>query len=112
MMMTFAHWEKGENVAEYIEREAVKSEITAYFGPEVSQGVLRYLNHIPAADVAAARHGKWIETQVETGDPFGGENYYTIDVYACSECGEMFDISEARNYCPNCGARMDGDTNA
>lgn len=70
------------------------------------------LEDMPDADVAQVRHGKWIETQVETGDPFGGGNYYTIDVYACSECGEMFDISEARNYCPNCGARMDGDTNA
>lgn len=105
-------------MAEYIERERAKRFFENIDAGRVGCSTLltptefaEYLDEIEPADVAPVRHGKWIETQVETGDPFGGGNYYTIDVYACSECGEMFDISEARNYCPNCGARMDGDTN-
>lgn len=95
-------------MADYIEREVA---IGAILGePTESHYPSWYadkIKEIQTADVAPVRHGKWIETQVETGDPFGGENYYAIDVYACSECGEMFDISEARNYCPNCGVKMD-----
>lgn len=53
------------------------------------------------------KHGKW--------------KYYKnngiYDTYKCSICKESFelsmdaDISQEIQYCPNCGARMDGDTN-
>lgn len=53
----------------------------------------------PAADVAPVVHGKWIEDH---------------DYLKCPECGVMvkwdftfFDIGNW-NYCPNCGAKMDG----
>lgn len=52
-----------------------------------------------AADVAPVRHGRWIEDH---------------DYLKCPECSVMvkrdftfFDIGDW-NYCPNCGARMDG----
>ena len=59
------------------------------------------LMEIPPADVAPVRHGKWL------GWGKGGtptyENYGT-----CSVCGEDAEIyTEHRNYCPNCGAKMD-----
>ena len=54
---------------------------------------------IPAADVAPVRHGRWIEDH---------------DYLKCPECSVMvkrdftfFDIGDW-NYCPNCGAKMDG----
>ena len=54
------------------------------------------------ADAAVAVHGRWIEEH---------------DYLKCSECGVMvkrnfvfFDIGDW-NFCPNCGARMDGDAN-
>ena len=40
------------------------------------------------------RHGKWIYTPTE---PLG---------YVCSECGKS---SCSFTYCPNCGAKMDGE---
>ena len=55
-------------------------------------------------------HGRWLNAQIQAHDPFG---YYTheVDVFTCSVCGVQFDVSECRNYCPNCGAKMDGDGN-
>ena len=56
----------------------------------------------------AVKHGRWITDQVEAFNPLTGDTY-PLDVLQCSLCGEYFDVSEARNYCPNCGARMDGE---
>ena len=52
-----------------------------------------------AADVALVRHGRWIE-----------QDKYTFGVfYDCSICGErILDNGHSWNYCPNCGAIMDG----
>lgn len=50
-------------------------------------------------------HGRWINWG-KSGTPTYG-NYGT-----CSVCHEDAEIcTEHRNYCPNCGAKMDGDGN-
>ena len=63
------------------------------------------VRELPAADVVPIRHGKWV------GHDIGGR--ISIDNDACSECGSVFyQIAETGcvwYYCPNCGARMDGD---
>ena len=53
----------------------------------------------PAADVAPVRHGRWIE-----------KDKYTFGVmYDCSICdNRILDNGHSWNYCPNCGAKMDG----
>ena len=50
-------------------------------------------------DVAPVRHGRWIE-----------QEKYTFGVmYDCSICGDrILDNGHSWNYCPNCGAIMDG----
>lgn len=54
---------------------------------------------ITAADVAPVRHGRWENRQ---GGFWG--------VATCSVCGEKFPTGEiGLNYCPNCGAKMDGE---
>ena len=58
-----------------------------------------------AADVATARHGRWIEPQ---------RLYYGAKQYECSLCWaeEFWDkhgITEKYPCCPNCGAKMEGD---
>ena len=60
---------------------------------------VRRLLSIPAADVAPVRHGWWIEKEK-----------YTFGVmYDCSICdNRILDNGHSWNYCPNCGARMDG----
>lgn len=55
------------------------------------------IQNIPAADVAPVRHGYWIE------DKYGS-------VFECSECGYVTDYL-LTNYCPECGALMDGKEN-
>ncbi len=65
-----------------------------------SDGVRTVIAGIPAADVAPVVHGRWIEHSKYT---FG-------TMYDCSICANrILDNGHAWNYCPNCGARMDGD---
>lgn len=51
------------------------------------------------ADVAPVVHGKWVENSFISA--------------TCSNCGETFDIYDNEiirfRFCPNCGARMDGE---
>ena len=47
------------------------------------------------------RHGKWMRTEDECGD---------FLCWTCSECGEQYVMPHHRaSYCPNCGAKMDGE---
>ena len=101
-------------MAEYIEREAISEEIRKYYyknPPNFSYGegfdrgldrAQRAILDAPAADVAPVRHGRWIDAypDIEPNPMF----MYGI----CSECGFEQGISKYLNYCPNCGARMDG----
>jgi rubrerythrin len=54
-------------------------------------------------DAVEVVHGRWIEKEY-VDEPYGG--YY---LFHCSECG--IPNARERNYCPNCGAKMDGDGN-
>lgn len=63
---------------------------------------VRRLLSLPAADVTPVRHGRWIDAYPEIEpDPMF---MYGI----CSECGFEQGISKYLNYCPDCGAKMDG----
>lgn len=91
-------------MVEYIEREKVLSKAAPVEGC-FSDMISAYdVIMLPAADVAPVRHGRW---EKQSG------------LYSCSECGKtcpydvQADVIEywACNYCPNCGAKMDGDYN-
>ena len=69
---------------------------------------LEIIDTAPTADVVEVKHGKWKQVQGEIGNPFNNQIVDTIDLFVCSVCGEHFDVSEARNFCSNCGAKMDG----
>lgn len=59
----------------------------------------------PTVDAVEVVHGRWLGWG-KSGTPTY-ENYGT-----CSVCGEDAEIyTEHRNYCPNCGAKMDEDIN-
>ena len=57
------------------------------------------IEDMPAADVAPVRHGRWVEK----------EKYTFGIMYDCSLCEDrILDNGHPWNYCPNCGAKMDG----
>jgi len=66
---------------------------------------VRRLLSIPADDVAPVVHGHF----VHDGPRFSGG----VDWWHCSSCGRLASGVETRfDYCPWCGARMDGDDDA
>ena len=91
---------------EYIKREyAIDAVLDVYYDtPDIDLSGEKFeaaIFKIPPADVAPVRHGRWLGWG-KSGTPTY-ENYGT-----CSVCGEDAEIyTEHRNYCPNCGAKMD-----
>lgn len=95
-------------MAEYIERDAAirvllnDSPEQVSYSREEAADCIRYMD---AADVTPMRHGRWVDAypDIEPNPMF----IYGI----CSECGFEQGISKYLNYCPKCGARMDGGAN-
>ena len=88
-------------MTEYIEREAAirfllnDSPEQVNYSREDAADCIRYMN---AADVAPVRHGRWIASHDE--------------FCQCSLCKyPVYAAWNATNYCPNCGAKMDGGDN-
>ena len=82
-------------MAEYIERELA---IKALSRGEGCENVCRRaIERILAADVAPVRHGRWVHH-------IAGGNQ--ISACWCSVCNVEHETEQ--NYCPNCGAKMDG----
>lgn len=112
-------------MAKYIEREAAMDIFgdvpmwQGYYEPYpwevhcalvgVVKLVKEEISKIPAADVAPVVHGRWIHSRYENCcDQF--------ELVKCSQCSHeayaMAFYVRGGNYCPNCGARMDGDSDA
>ena len=82
-------------MTDYIRREDAQK---ALFAPEICYAPVqvKIIRELPAADVAEVVHAKWI--------PFHSEA--AGDIQYCSACDIGFDAR--MDYCPHCGARMDG----
>ena len=95
-------------MAEYIEKEAL---IDAIYADGNLGAYMEYIiNRVPAADVQEVRRGKWKRVVDFTGVEAFGYKETTIVGYGCNVCGYEVDVSEGDfNYCPNCGAKMDGE---
>lgn len=102
-------------MAEYIDREALFAEFDRLGLGEhsivekvFSIGVRTIIAGMPAADVAPVVHGRWDDSGRYTFP--GGST-----AVRCTECGCALTVSEFRlnnwNYCPVCGAKMDGGDN-
>ena len=74
---------------------------------EYSECVQYAVQKMPTVDAVPVRHGRW-ETV---------EDWDEDERYKCSVCGDEWFLEVGNpefnnmNYCPNCGARMDGKGN-
>lgn len=97
-------------MAEYISKEELikhldKCRNDPLFDPEMARmcfAISILIENMEAADVQSVKRGKWKHV--------AGMNS------KCSVCSHYFPVTEFNsrpfdiNYCPNCGARMDGET--
>ena len=112
-------------MAEYIEREATLNVLRNLGSRDYRRAkgtiadamkMIMHSAYTPTADVAPVRHGYWIllrESEITGFNPeFAGRD--PIGGYQCSNCKKeaIFDCNDEfvlSSYCPNCGARMDGE---
>lgn len=114
------HWQKYDNTAEcgYCCNEKFKftymqlaheRTFTPITEPDFFCADGSYKKGLPAADVQEVKHGHWI---AEMRGLYHGINllddkqFKGLNMYSCSECDEK--VIFKGNYCPNCGAKMDG----
>ena len=115
---------------EYIEKSVAIARFTALEVTEpraTMSDAKRAIADTRAANVALVWHGHpayhnrpahyehyEMVQQTENGEPLYKRQYYTLQdnpVAYCSECGKRL-CSRFINFCPNCGARMDGKEDA
>ena len=99
---------------EYIKREyAVDAVVDVYYNtPDINLSCEKFeaaILKIPSSDVTPVRHGRW--------DDSGRYRFPGGSIAVrCSECGCALTASEYKlnkwNYCPVCGAKMDGECDA
>lgn len=74
----------------------------------------------PTIEAEPVRHGEWVTDEYDSGEPEAYPAF--LDVH-CSECGYDIGAESGQfgwcygdpfpmSYCPNCGAKMDGDSHA
>ena len=73
--------------------------------------VLEYAENLPAADVAPVRHGRWIMKKTSAGASYTICSHCNASVKYNDEYGTAIMNLKGANYCPNCGAKMDGSSN-
>ena len=85
-------------MSDYIERQAVIDAIKKNFKylPGYMNATINYIKEVPSADVVQVVHSEWI---------------YHMSFGVCKKCGYEYEWkgTDAKNYCPNCGAKMDGE---
>lgn len=92
-------------MSRYIDVELLKNKILEDMAKAECEGrdcngytdALFHLKTIPTADVVEVKHGEW----------FLGK-YKCMDRSVCSVCNAVYEGGDNWNYCPCCGAKMDG----
>lgn len=90
-------------MAEYIDREKLMNDLHNHYECRnakqnaIMDEVCMIAFKQPTEDVQKVKHGYWEDDEY---------------MYICNICGKWLDITQGTadmNYCPNCGAKMDGD---
>ena len=97
---------------EYITKEHAIDEVWDAFmswdDPDLGRVIEENIERFPAADVAPVVHAYWRGIE---GDGYDPEGNIVWDTFECTNCGEEHyaDGEPTWDYCPFCGARMDGE---
>lgn len=95
-------------MTEYIERKAIRDAL--YDADAITMSGVKILNQFPVADVAPVRHGRWISlTDCSNAGVYCSvchKKVYKEDYAICNRKNKL-----RSDYCPNCGAKMDGELN-
>lgn len=92
-------------MAEYIDKELVIDTIEELKSKALPKALLfdhlkKVIEIFPTEDLAPVQHGHWIKIG----------NY----AFKCTSCGKVYWDSKGyaarTHFCPNCGAKMDGET--
>ena len=97
--------------AEYLDRGSLVARMEYYKEHTMEESgehyaylvALREIRNAPASDVAPVVHGRW---------EYIPQTLNTLSQFRCPFCRWWSldpSIDGAYNYCPNCGAKMDGD---
>lgn len=104
-------------MARYINADNLINELSAACMPIYEKGITGILgdnssiadiiNEQPTADVQEVKHGDWLKPG---NDPIDNKQWICSECKGLTEtayyCGHCY-----YNYCPNCGTRMDGESN-
>jgi hypothetical protein len=99
-------------VKRLIDAKALFNDLADYWGipkdwdgriEQTCEDALCAIENAPEVDAVEVVHGRWrLETDIEEPNPM-------FKLVVCCVCGKT--ASDMGNYCPNCGAKMDGDGN-
>ncbi len=94
-------------MAEYIDREEFRLAMQHIYNDptcpmHIAAEIEQIIDCVPAADVAPVVHGRWVRHTMIPG---------FADCSVCKDAyvDEEWLIDGKWGYCPNCGARMDGE---
>ena len=89
-------------MAEYIDRNELIENLKKFASEHFNDLIKMLIEKQPTADVMEVKHGKWIWKELY------GSIWSTL---VCSECEESEGANKNFDYCPHCGAKMDGGSN-
>jgi hypothetical protein len=100
-------------MARYIDADKLLENLKLQYGEDLGwqctinmSDVGMMIEDAPTADVVEVKHGEWIKPQF-----VGRRGFYGLKDCACGICKKEYAIEEScdfLNYCPFCGAKMDG----
>ena len=98
---------KKESIVEFITKGLNNPDKSKAYGYDAIE-ILTEIEYATEADVEEVKHGEWELTKTEFG--WNGCEYPAG--YTCSLCGYEHLVGAfhqySTNYCPNCGAKMNG----